>query len=479
MHSSPLSSARRHAPVKVSSALLSALVAAPLLLASLMVFVPPARADVPESPATEPFTAPRCEGTTPYDPSAAEGEVIDLTRVFGQRLVDYNAGRMVFLYNSNGENVGGTPVCGVRYIEGVGPVSEWSYCTDFHSLYCNTTDADGNLTEEGEILPPLEELTTNPRLTADQERLIHHILTSELPMDRYGDIIVTGNASEPQRNVRQRAVWCVSEPGETAQFLQEFCAKNLPPERQQEILESLPAEPHTNPLLGVSSPDTIATVGDTSRVSVTTNITSTPIQVSAPGATIVLCDPAAGDVLFADGDLTLSTPEGETVTVDLCVTWNESGMRSVTAAADDVRPAVQQLHWVQSPAIINEVPCQVFSSFSSTKPLGLTAALNMAVEAQPIPTPTPTPTPTATSAPAPEPTGTATPAPTPSPTETAAAGAPRDSSGVDGAHAPATEGKLATTGGTIAEGALIFGALAVLLGAIALGLRRRSRDARD
>ncbi|MCK2037901.1 hypothetical protein KZC51_17365 [Microbacterium sp. SSW1-49] len=383
----------------------------------------------------------------------------DLTMVFGQRLVDYNDGRMVFLYDSgytiSDDHVPGTPMCGVRYVEGVGPVSDWSYCTDFHSLYCNVTDENGNLTQDGEIVPPLEDLDSNPRLTADQERLVRYLLTAEIGVIRNGEDVVTSNDSEITRNARQRAVWCVTEQYDDIPFLAQFCGDNFPPERLAEILAGLPADPVDNPVLELAGAEGSVVAGETTQVKVTTNITAVPIQISAPGATVTVCESSAAQATYTNGELQLSTPNGEQASVELCITWPEAGPQTVTASADDVRPAREQLHWVQSPGLVGGEPCQVFSSLNSTASTGVEAALGVAVSAAPAPTPTPTPTTT----PAPS----ATPAPT-APGSTTGAGAPASS------H----EGSLAATGGSLPLAASIFGALLLLFGIIALLLHRRS-----
>lgn len=452
-------------------AVLSLLLIVMLVLASVIAGTSASRADVPSPPATEPFAAPLCEGTTPADPTQAVGPVSDLTMVFGQRLVDYNAGRMVFLYNSDGVNTADSPMCGVRYVEGVGPVSEWSYCTDFHSLYCNTTDENGNLTEDGVIVPPLEDLETNPRLTADQERLVRYLLTAELMVIRDAEVVYTSNDSQIQRNARQRAVWCVTEQYDDIPFLAQFCGDNFPPERLAEILAGLPADPVDNPVLELAGAEGSVVAGETTQVTVTTNITAVPIQISAPGATVTVCESSASLATYTDGELQLSTPNGEQVSVELCITWPEAGAQTVTASADDVRPATEQLHWVQTPGVVNGQPCQVFSSFSSTKSTGIETALDLAVSAAPTPTPTPTATPAPTATPTPSTT------PTPTATPTTAPTAPGSSNG-EGVLASTDAGSLAVTGGSLPLAALIFGPLLLLFGIIALLLHRKKASSR-
>lgn len=76
-----------------------------LLLAGLATATPAQAGDVPPAPVTE-FRAPVCAGTTSQDPKQVNpgdhhGET-DLTRVFGARLVSYNKGNVVPLYDTFG-----------------------------------------------------------------------------------------------------------------------------------------------------------------------------------------------------------------------------------------------------------------------------------------------------------------------------------------------------------------------------------------
>lgn len=145
-----------------------------------------ASADVPPIPETEPFRAPLCPGTTTNDPAAGDLGVADLTMVFGERLASYNAGHIVPLYDLNGygrETF--PPLCGVRYVEGVGPVSEWMFCTDLFSKVCGDTLPDGTLAD-GNLdaatpIEPMERLDGNDRITRDQERLVAYLIQAGAP----------------------------------------------------------------------------------------------------------------------------------------------------------------------------------------------------------------------------------------------------------------------------------------------------------
>ena len=90
-----------------------------LLLAGLATATPAQAGDVPPAPVTE-FRAPVCAGTTSQDPKQVNpgdhhGET-DLTRVFGARLVSYNKGNVVPLYDTFGGADGAYPaLCGTYY----------------------------------------------------------------------------------------------------------------------------------------------------------------------------------------------------------------------------------------------------------------------------------------------------------------------------------------------------------------------------
>ncbi|MGC3995550.1 MAG: hypothetical protein QM779_15765 [Propionicimonas sp.] len=351
-----------------------------------------AQAAVPDPSATE-FIAPLCEGTTTSNPASASGAVTNLRRVFGQRLVDYNAGKVVHLYSSSGTN-GGVPSCGVRYVEGVGPVSEWMYCTDHDARPCATTEADGSLVDAGS----LEQVPANSGLTQDQLRLISYIIRHDLSVSAVGSQTVTtaSNATSATRTARQLLVWCISDP--SAMVVTGYCAANMSASRQATLLALASAVTQ----LALTSAATAADVGDSVEVTVTTNIIGQPITLTVTGGSVTLC---GGDALLSGSTLTLNS--GTTAT--LCLTSGAVGTASISATADAI--AGDSISWVQSESTL-ATPCQVFATFETEAPVTVSGAVAVSFEAAPEPTATPT-EPTATPT---EPTATPT-EPTATPTE--------------------------------------------------------------
>ncbi len=460
----------------------AALAAVAAIVTSAFAFATTATAAVPGPAVSAPFSAPLCEGSTTSNPRAASGPVSDLSRVFGQRLTDYNAGRMVVLYDVMGENGTAPPICGTRYVEGVGAVSEWMYCTDFTSHTCSTTDASGRLTEEGVVVPGMEDLDTNPRLSADEERLIRYLLTTEIRMIDSDGAHLTANGTLRERQTRQRAIWCVSdEMSDLPAYVQRFCLTNLTDAQQQAMLDAIPVDPVLNPTLELAGGQTAVAVGEEARITLETNVTGLPITIDAPGATVAVCATSADAATYSGGELLIDAAAGATVSVDLCLTWSAAGDHTVSVGAESVGATADQLHWVQSPGIVGGVPCQVYSAFSSTAAAGVSAALDVPVtgttEPTPTPTPTPTPAPTATPEPTPTPTPTATPepseSPTPTPSETVAPEPTPTTPGGVGGESDGPDGALAVTGGVIGWGTAFVGAAAIALGVIVLLARRR------
>ena len=166
-----------------------------LALGGVAVASAPAHADVPPAPVEE-FIAPLCEGgtdelpATDSDPEQATGEVPNLARVFGARLDEYNAGKVVVLYDVFGENAldGYPAVCGTRYVDSVGgPVSEWMFCTDIFSHVCSGVNAAGELIDlDGEPIEGLDSRPGNPKLDETDEKIIAWLIQNGYSYDGEG-----------------------------------------------------------------------------------------------------------------------------------------------------------------------------------------------------------------------------------------------------------------------------------------------------
>lgn len=424
----------------------------------------------PEEQITEPFQAPLCTGNV-SDPRVNNEPVGDLTMIFGERITDYNAGRMVVLYNTNGSYDGETPVCGTRHVAGIGAVSEWMYCTDFTSHFCVRTNTDGRLVELVDgvevAVDPLEDLESNPRLTADQERLVRHILTTEFPVKTTDGTVVISDEAVESREARQRAVWCITDYSpELVDLVGSFCDTNFSEAQQQAMLDSLPEDPVFEPVLSTNSSSTVIEPGATVEVEVTSNIYDTPITAEAPGAEVRVCPASADLAAIVDGQLVFNPSESPTETVRLCVTWQAAGAHSIDFSVTPDASTTQALTWVQSPTLIDGIPCQVHSNFNSVSGMTLTSNLLVNVEA-PV-----------------DPVDPIEPVDPVDPVESVESGEPETPKAPVGNTGSATlsgghEGSLAVTG---SDSFLPIGALGVLLagmGAAAMMTRKQKRATRS
>lgn len=331
----------------------------------------PASADVPSEPAAE-FTAPLCEGTTLDDPTNAAGVVQNLASVFGTRLVEYNAGNIVPLYDVFGANeLNGYPaVCGTRYVEGVGAVSEWMFCTDYFSHVCSGVNQNGDLLDiDGNAIPGVEALDDpNPKLTADQEKLIAYLIqhgqetyagTGYFSLNDASSAVADETSWE--RAALQVLVWCISDPvGPTPAGAEidraATCETNMSAARQAEILAGLPDDPS----LIVAGPVEPLEVGQTAEFSVTTDIFTSSLAVSTQGVAGTL-SVISGPGILSGSDLQVAG-SGEPVTVVLGLTATAAGTADLAVQATPA--ATTHIGWNQSPAVAADgKPCQVFATF--------------------------------------------------------------------------------------------------------------------
>lgn len=381
-----------------------------LAVAVLVAFLLPAgatisAADVPPTQVVAPFTAPKCAGDTQFDPTNTSDAVVDTTSVFGKRLDDYNAGKVVVLYDAYGGSPLNAypPLCGTRYVAGSGAVSEWMFCTDIHSEACGGTAADGGLVDEsGAPLRGLDTLTGNSRLdpgSADKEKLIAYLIQNGhsydgtgVPGTTYGWSGVTeavadatGSTATQQRAALQTLIWCISDPVAlpatgTEVEREVACQNNMDATEQARLLALIPDVPSVTLSFAASS---TAKVGDSVTMTLSTNLYDQPIAVGTSGVagSLAICGGAAGATL-SNGVLTV--PAGEpTVTTDVlvCVTSTAAGTVNVSASA---RPASRlHLGWNQSPDITQSgKACQVFATFNAVKQLGVSSATSAIFTAQ-------------------------------------------------------------------------------------------------
>lgn len=435
-----------------------------------------APADVPPTPIAAPFDAPRCPGTTNSDPANRPGTepVPNLLSVFGQRLDDYNDGLPVMLYESSGSNDGAyPPLCVTRYVDGIGAVSEWMFCTDIYSAVCGETTAAGELAEGATALDPLTRLAGNVRLTSDQETTIA-ILLQRGPAAYDGDGYYSwggvtearSDGTSAQRWAMQTLVWCISDPPSFGSEPERFqtCQDSMDSAEQARLLALAP----TTATLTVTAPATPVTVGDTAVFTVQTNIHDHPISVTASGgATLSVC---SGTASLSSGTLTVGgTDATATETIELCTPVASATNISVTASS--VAPTLDHIVWVQSVGAVD--PCQVFATFPEDDAVS-TASSATVVAASATTTTTTTSTTTSTST-SMAPTTTAP--GTPTTNATASTIAPRSSTTITGTDTRRASGssvpnELAATGSSSRDLTGV-GIAMMVAGALAVVARRR------
>lgn len=390
--------------------------------ASMLAAASTATADVPSPAITTAFDAPRCAGATDDDPAqATSGGVSNLLSVFGDRLASYNAGDIVPLYDSFGSNVGAyPPICGVRYVASVGgPVSEWMFCTDLTSHVCGDTRNDGQLLEGSTPVDPLERLTTNPKLTASQEKVIAYLVQQGHSYNGTGNqswggvTTASSSAGTNERTALQSLIWCVSDTPPAGSDLETTCANSMDAAEQARILALVPSNPTVT--LDFDTSGGTLTVGDTAEFNLTTNLFDQPIGIATSGTATVTMTVCQGTSTLVSGVLTVpGNGSAAARTVTLCSEATTAGTLNIAATAAPA--STTHIGWNQSPTKVGGVPCQVFAAFYTDQRATVsdTATANFAKAAVITPKPTPTrtsATPTRTSA-------------TPTPTRTSATPTP-------------------------------------------------------
>lgn len=341
-----------------------------------------AHADVPEVPVDAPFQASECVGTTNSDPLQDPGAVADLTSVFGQRLTDFNAGKVVVLYDSWGGNDldAYPPVCATRYVEGIGAVSEWMFCTDIKSHTCAATDEEGRLlNESGEVIAGLDPQTSNPRLTSDQQKLIAYLIQNGHSYEGFGYYSWNGvtealaDGSFDNRAGLQTLIWCVSDVPDIASAegsvvdRAQTCDANLDAAEQARLLALIP----DNPIIELSFDASTQSLrpGDTATFELTTNVFGQPIELASVGVAGDL-EVLSGPAVISGSTLTVTgTDPAATATISLGFTSTALG--DVTLSARATPASVTHIAWNQSPGLANGVPCQVFATFNQDRQLAV------------------------------------------------------------------------------------------------------------
>lgn len=352
-----------------------------------------AQAAGPETPVAAPFDAPLCENTTGNPAVDADGgPVTNLLSVFGQRLADYNDGKPVILYNnsgrsgwtSSGSQYSANPLCATRYVEEAGgPVSSWMYCTYDRASTCGWTNENGELERQGTVLPGLEYLDPDNRLTEDQQKLQSYIIQNDMPViagpNGSGGTVaadtVANNDTPQSRSLRQNLVHCIDNPERTSALV--FCENNMSAETQARILELIGSD--TAAMLSATGPSATVAPGAEGEVVVSTTLAGIPLDVTVTGGTATVCDGPAtltGGVLVVDEDADLPAD------ITLCVTRADAG--DVSVAVSGTPPVIENLGFFQSKRFEGDTLCQIFSAVEAERQTTLDAGATVTFGDAPV-----------------------------------------------------------------------------------------------
>lgn len=374
----------------------------------------PHRFDIPD-PGTQPFYADLCAGMTYDDPRNAlevrdpltneielYGDVSDLTYIFGERLTSYLAGNIVPLYDSYGGNAETPfpPLCGVRYVDDIGPVSEWMFCTDYFSLVCGRTGPNGELmNENGTVVGALDTLTGNPKFVGvegkNKEKIISYLIKNGWSSYEgvgyfdHGTAQGKADGSPVERTVLQYLIWCISDYPSDPLAINDSpdrkttCDQSIPLSAQQDILLKIPDTPTVQ--LQLTGGGSQLRVGDTVTFRLDTNIYQQAINLNTSGVTGTLT--VSSGATLASGTITVVGTDPDVVsTVQISFTATSAGIFHISA---DFTPASDtHLQWNQSPTIDAGKACQVFAVFQQHDVIQLSGAAQAVFTEQGIvPTP--------------------------------------------------------------------------------------------
>ncbi|NMM88506.1 hypothetical protein B2J88_29845 [Rhodococcus sp. SRB_17] len=320
---------------------------------------------------TATFTASACEGTDTADIVPGSNELV----IDGQRLENYNDGNVVPLYNNgyvDGRSVV-APVCGVREVDGVGPRSEWMYCTDIDLDTCDevnggrpgyTPEGDRHNELSFETVGPTIPVAGNDRLNDDQELVISYLLQNPHPFTALTPNGVADDSTDNNRVNRQLLVWCISDwEGGRHQFGDGTemvdCDADLGSAEQSRILEIMKAEPILGIELTRPTAGTVAN-GDKATFTVSTNLYGKRLTVNVPtGAKVELCEPSSNAKLTGN-TLVVTGSGNDSTDVKLCVTSPAGG--NVKVSVSGTPSSHESIHWNNAGA-----ECQVFATFDTVQ----------------------------------------------------------------------------------------------------------------
>ncbi|MBL3699991.1 hypothetical protein D3228_10070 [Leucobacter luti] len=256
-------------------------------------------------------------------------------------------------------------------------MSSWIYCTYDRASTCGWTNAEGKLERQGVVLPGLDYVDPDPRLTAEQRKLQAYIIQNDLPVlagpNGTGGTVATdtvaNNATPTSRQLRQNLVHCIDNPERSSGVA--FCAANMSPATQQRILEIIGSD--TASLLTASGPAATVAAGAAGEVVVTTTLAGSPLQVSVTGGTATVC----GGPATLTGSALVVAPDAELpAEITLCVTRPDTGTASVEVTG--APPVIENIGFAQSSRFAGDTLCQVFSAVESERRTTLQAQATIA-----------------------------------------------------------------------------------------------------
>src|SRR5690606_28498953 len=143
----------------------------------------------------------------------------------------------------------------------------------------------GTLTNHGDDVGDLEDRDGNPRLDADQERVIAWLIQNgydyEPSFGSDGNATRADQSTSDNRYALQNLIWCVSDADLPNAGFQAVCAKNLPGHEQREILAKVPGTAEVE--LALDSPGQQVVVGEERVIRLTTHVFNQPLELTATG----------------------------------------------------------------------------------------------------------------------------------------------------------------------------------------------------
>nr|WP_218681456.1 hypothetical protein [Rhodococcus qingshengii] len=326
----------------------------------------------PVVPPREAFTASECENSN----GSGIGDLV----IDRGRLADYNDGQVVPMYYNRHpdpmEPIAPGTVCGVFELPGVGPTSEWMYCTDKALKICGQTTPEGEsgywTGTEWVVTGSAKPLAGNPRLTQDQQLIISYLLQNPHPyVGKNGVTGIADNSNSWNRSNRQELVWCISDGSSETD-----CEASLGPAERARILAIM----KSTPVLTISGhADSEIGIGESATFTVSTNLYGIPLTVNAPaGEAVTLCEPGAGATLTGN-TLTVTGTDPAGTDVHLCVTADAPGDVTISVAGQP--NSHEKIRWNQSDPV-----CQVFATFETELPARISDSASVTFVDTPVTT---------------------------------------------------------------------------------------------